>query len=167
MGGRPRLRRPGASFATEIYKRLPNDTDFTILKTTGAAGLNFAVVGDAYAYHTDRDVAARVPTSTLQRGGDNTVAHRARSRCANAAAAAGVPAAGATYFDVAGARGVVYSARTATILTWLACLAGLAALAATDARPLAVSGLWGVCPTMAWSVVAGAARSWAHCSARR
>ena len=73
----------GASFATEIYKRLPNDTDFTILKTTGAAGLNFAVVGDAYAYHTDRDVAARVPTSTLQRGGDNTVRHRPRSRCTN------------------------------------------------------------------------------------
>ena len=147
----------GASFATEIYKRLPNDTDFTILKTTGAAGLNFAVVGDAYAYHTDRDVAARVPTSTLQRGGDNTVGIVRDLDARMSIATAGVPAAGATYFDVAGARGVVYSARTATILTWLACLAGLAGWLRLTRDLWQALGFGGVVRTMAWSVVAGAA----------
>ena len=146
----------GASFATEIYKRLPNDTDFTILKTTGAAGLNFAVVGDAYAYHTDRDVAARVPTSTLQRGGDNTVGIVRDLDARMTVATAGVPAAGATYFDVAGTRGVVYSARTATILTSLACLAGLAGWLRLTRDLWRASGFGGVVRTLAWAVVAGA-----------
>ncbi len=147
----------GASFATEIYKRLPNDTDFTILKRTGAAGLNFAVVGDAYAYHTDRDVAARVPTSTLQRGGDNTVGIVRDLDARMTVGTAGVPAADATYFDVAGARGVVYSARTATILTWLACLAGLAGWLRLTRDLWQALGFGGVVRTMAWAVVAGAA----------
>jgi len=39
----------GGSYAIEIYKRLPNDTDFTILKGAGIPGLNFAAIGDSYA----------------------------------------------------------------------------------------------------------------------
>ena len=50
----------GASFALEIYKRLPNDTDFTILKAAGIPGLNMAPVGNSHAYHTSRDTADRV-----------------------------------------------------------------------------------------------------------
>ena len=41
-----------ASFGVEIYRRLPNDTDFSILKRQGIPGLNFAVADDSYAYHT-------------------------------------------------------------------------------------------------------------------
>ena len=63
----------GASFAYEIYRRLPNDTDFSIFKRYGIPGLNFAVIGDSYAYHTARDTAERVPDLTLRTTGENTV----------------------------------------------------------------------------------------------
>ena len=50
----------GGSYAIEVYQRLPNDTDFSILKTRDIPGLNFAPVGDSYAYHTARDTPERL-----------------------------------------------------------------------------------------------------------
>jgi hypothetical protein len=64
----------GSSYATEIYKRLPNDTDFTIFKRWGVPGLNFAPVGDSHAYHTSRDTAERLSDTTLRQTGETTVA---------------------------------------------------------------------------------------------
>ena len=64
----------GTSVNTEIYKRLPNDTDFTILARTGVPGLNFASVGDSYAYHTSRDVPERLSARVLSQAGENAVA---------------------------------------------------------------------------------------------
>ena len=64
----------GASFAFEIYKRLPNDTDFTVLRSAGIPGLNFAPVGNSHAYHTSRDTADRVASDTLLQMGETTVA---------------------------------------------------------------------------------------------
>jgi len=64
----------GVSFATEIYKRLPNDTDFSILKRYGIPGLNFALIRDSYPYHTARDTAERVPDASLRTTGENAVA---------------------------------------------------------------------------------------------
>jgi hypothetical protein len=63
----------GASFAYEIYRRLPNDTDFSVFKRFGIPGLNFAVIGDSYAYHTARDTAERIADLTLRTTGENTV----------------------------------------------------------------------------------------------
>ena len=64
----------GVSFATEIYQRLPNDTDFSIFKRYGVPGLNFALVRDSYPYHTARDTAERLPDSALRTTGENVVA---------------------------------------------------------------------------------------------
>ena len=64
----------GASYALEIYRLLPNDTDFSIVKRQDIPGLNFALVDDSYAYHTARDTADRVPTGALRRSGENIVA---------------------------------------------------------------------------------------------
>ena len=63
----------GASFAIEIYRRLPNDTDFSILKRRDIPGLNFAAVGDSYAYHTARDTADRLTDEALRTTGENVV----------------------------------------------------------------------------------------------
>jgi hypothetical protein len=63
----------GMSFAVEVYRRLPNDTDFSVFKRYGIPGLNFAVVDDSYAYHTARDTADRVTDETLRTTGENTV----------------------------------------------------------------------------------------------
>ena len=63
----------GASYALEIYKRLPNDTDFSILKAAGIPGLNMAPVGNSHAYHTSRDTADRVSADTLLHMGETAV----------------------------------------------------------------------------------------------
>jgi hypothetical protein len=140
----------GASFAIEIYKRLPNDTDFTILKATGAAGLNFAVVGDAYAYHTDRDVAARVQSSTLQRGGENAVA------IVRALDKRGLDAGSLspTYFDIAGWRGVAYGPGVTRALVWVACLLASLAWLLLTRDVWRARRLWGVVATLGWAVIA-------------
>ena len=63
----------GASFAIEIYKRLPNDTDFSIFKRHDLPGLNFAAIGDSYSYHTARDTADRLDNDALSKTGENVV----------------------------------------------------------------------------------------------
>jgi len=63
----------GASYAIEIYRRLPNDTDFSIFKRYDVPGLNFAAVDDSYAYHTARDTPDRVPDRGLMATGENVV----------------------------------------------------------------------------------------------
>ena len=40
-----------------VYKRLPNDTDMTVYKRAGAAGLNFAYAARITSYHTALDSA--------------------------------------------------------------------------------------------------------------
>ncbi|HEX6464962.1 MAG TPA: M20/M25/M40 family metallo-hydrolase, partial [Vicinamibacterales bacterium] len=64
----------GVSFATEIYRRLPNDTDFSIFKRYGVPGLNFALIRDSYPYHTARDTPERLSDSALRTTGENVVA---------------------------------------------------------------------------------------------
>jgi hypothetical protein len=63
----------GASYAAEIYKRLPNDTDFTMLRAAGMSGLNFAAVGDSYSYHTSRDTPERLRNEALRQAGETVV----------------------------------------------------------------------------------------------
>lgn len=55
------------------YKHLPSDTDFTVFKTAGYQGLNFAAVGDAAQYHTPRDDFENANASTIQHHGDNAL----------------------------------------------------------------------------------------------
>ena len=70
----------GGSFVSEIYRRLPNDTDFSILKLHEIPGLNFAAVGDGYAYHTARDTPERLSPATLRHTGEQVVDARDRAR---------------------------------------------------------------------------------------
>ena len=55
------------------YKQLPNDTDFTIFKSAGYQGLNFAYVGDVAQYHTPLDNLTDVDPDSLQHQGDNAL----------------------------------------------------------------------------------------------
>ena len=62
------------SLSYDLYKYLPNDTDFTILKEGGLAGLNFAFI-DGYAYyHTPLDDLAHVDERSLQHQGSYALA---------------------------------------------------------------------------------------------
>ena len=60
----------GSSLTYEVYKRLPNDTDFTELKRLKTAGLNFAFVGGQERYHTPGDNAAALGRGSLQHHGE-------------------------------------------------------------------------------------------------
>lgn len=62
------------SIAYEIYKVMPNDTDFTVLRQLGIHGLNFAFIDHGAFYHTARDDADHLHPSTLQHMGNQMLA---------------------------------------------------------------------------------------------
>ncbi len=67
-------RRPFAySFAVDVYRRMPNGTDFTWFVRSGFAGLNFAVLDDLSYYHTPRDEPANVSLASLQHYGEQAL----------------------------------------------------------------------------------------------
>lgn len=140
----------GGSFAIEIYTRLPNDTDFTMLKRAGVPGLNFAIVGDSTAYHTDRDTAVRLEDDSLTTAGENVAAIASgldtqdlRQRAAEQP----------TYFDVAGRWALSYGPMTAVAVGVLALALGFVAwLRAAAAARRAVGG-WRLALTAAWALV--------------
>lgn len=72
LGAAPR---PSAtSLAHEVYRRMPNDTDLSVFKRAGVAGLNFAFVGDVGRYHTPLDDLAHLDLGSVQHQGDNVLA---------------------------------------------------------------------------------------------
>ena len=52
-----------------VYERLPNDTDMTVFKRAGAAGLNFAYAERFTHYHTMLDSAEEIDERSLQHHG--------------------------------------------------------------------------------------------------
>lgn len=62
------------SISYAIYKALPNDTDLTVFKREGLAGLNFAYVGGEVRYHTPLDRFENVDPRSLQHQGQNALA---------------------------------------------------------------------------------------------
>jgi hypothetical protein len=60
-------RRPSTtSLATEVYRRMPNDTDFTVFRRRGIPGLNFAWIGGVARYHTPLDDLSHLSVRSLQ-----------------------------------------------------------------------------------------------------
>jgi hypothetical protein len=90
------------SFAVEVYRALPNDTDFSPLLAAGFTGLNTAYIDGSAAYHTPEDTPERMDRGSLQAMGDNTLA-LTRALGADDLGALAEPAAGdAVYFPVLG-----------------------------------------------------------------
>lgn len=148
----------GGSFAREVYRRLPNDTDFTVLTRLDAPGLNFAPIADSYAYHTDRDTPDRLSPRTLRQTGANIVAIvEALDRTDLARRDANDP----VYFEVGETAGLVYGQGPRVIVATIALLAGLLAWARTlgvagrleGYRRLLITAIWTVVGTLA---IAGA-----------
>ena len=63
----------GSSLTYEVYKRLPNDTDFTEFRTLKTAGLNFSFVGGWEHYHTPGDSVAALDRGSLQHHGETAL----------------------------------------------------------------------------------------------
>ncbi len=62
------------SVSYEIYKRMPNDTDFTPFREAGKQGLNFAAIGKAHVYHQVYDAPENLSEGTLQHHGEHVLA---------------------------------------------------------------------------------------------
>jgi Peptidase family M28 len=58
-----------SSFSNEIYRRLPNDTDFSVFKEAGLPGLNFAYINGLSHYHTALDTSRNLDERSLQHHG--------------------------------------------------------------------------------------------------
>ncbi|MFY1680281.1 M28 family peptidase [Micromonospora sp. WMMD730] len=112
----------GTSFAVEIYRALPNDTDFTAFLDNDFVGLNAAYIDGGAIYHTPLDTPAAMDRGSLQMHGDNALGlAREFGRADLTALKSGHDA---TYFPVPG--GLV---RYPGWLTWpLAALAVLGVL---------------------------------------
>ncbi len=62
------------SLSYEVYRRLPNDTDLSVFKAHGYAGLNFAFIDDVFFYHTALDDMNHLAPSSVQQQGSNALA---------------------------------------------------------------------------------------------
>ncbi|MHB8530711.1 MAG: M20/M25/M40 family metallo-hydrolase [Caulobacteraceae bacterium] len=63
--------RPEAnSLAFFLYRRLPNQTDFTIARRRGLAGLNFAFIGRQFDYHSPSSTVAALDRGSVQHMGE-------------------------------------------------------------------------------------------------
>jgi hypothetical protein len=61
----------GGSELAALFELLPNDTDFTVFRESGFAGLNF-IFGDGHVqYHSPTDTPANLDRASLQHHGDN------------------------------------------------------------------------------------------------
>ncbi|MGH9163327.1 MAG: M28 family peptidase [Vicinamibacteraceae bacterium] len=143
----------GASYATEIYKHLPNDTDFSVLKQGGLFGLNVSPIGDSYAYHTARDVPERVSGSTLRHMGENAVTIVERLDDLGIAWRSDP----AIYFDVAERWALVYSPATGRGIAVAALLLGVLAWGVLLVDLYRGHGLVRLISTGVWSALAVAA----------
>ena len=92
-----------SSFAVEVYRTLPNDTDFSDMLADGDfTGLNTAFIDGAAAYHTPQDAPARLDKGTLQALGDNALALTRELGNRDLTTLAKPAATDATYFPVLG-----------------------------------------------------------------
>ncbi|MFL5344130.1 MAG: M28 family peptidase [Hyalangium sp.] len=63
-------RAQGSSAAVEVYRRMPNDTDFTVFRKAGRPGLNFANIEGLVRYHSRLETVEAVDPRTLQQQGE-------------------------------------------------------------------------------------------------
>ncbi|GIF12190.1 M28 family peptidase [Actinoplanes teichomyceticus] len=114
----------GTSFAVEIYRRLPNDTDFTAFRRAGFRGLNSAYIDGAAVYHAPTDRPSAMDRDSLQHHGANALAVTRELGGRDLTTLRG--GADATYFPVPGGGLVHYPGA----LVWPLAVLALAAVAA-------------------------------------
>jgi hypothetical protein len=144
----------GASYAVEIYRRLPNDTDFSILKRRDVPGLNFAATGDSYPYHTARDTPDRLSDDTLRTTGENVVA---TAIALDALDLSTRSAADQTFFDIGQVAAVSWGPITAWFIAAFALGCGLLAWFKVLGASVRLVGIGRLILDALWAVVGIAA----------
>jgi hypothetical protein len=111
------------SFAYEIYRRMPNDTDLTVFKRGGMAGMNFAYIEHPEFYHTAQDNVANLDPRSLQEQGRYALSLARRFGNEDLR---GKHSGDAVYFPTPFTSLIVYPASWVKPIAWLTA-AGLAA----------------------------------------
>lgn len=106
----------GNSLAYEIYKFLPNDTDMTVFKRAGYAGLNFAYIDGSANYHTALDSLDRIDQRSVQHHGSTLLSLVQRFGALDLTQ---IRRSDAVYFNIFGSQLLSYSTR------WVLPLSGL------------------------------------------
>lgn len=144
--------RPSASSVSyEVYRLLPNDTDFTVYRKLGLSGFNFAFLNSGSLYHSVRDNLQTIDRRSLQHAGEH--AFEVVGALADADLATLSASADAGFFDVFGLVTVVWPAaiNLPIALVGLLCLIGLAAVH-RNAFTLRATG-WAVFASLALPVL--------------
>jgi hypothetical protein len=101
--------RPSASSVSyEIYKLLPNDTDFSVYRKLGLSGFNFGFINSAALYHSVRDSLQYIDRRSLQHTGEH--AFEVTGALADADLATLSTSSDASFFDVFGLVTLVWPA---------------------------------------------------------
>lgn len=103
------------------YKTMQNDTDFSVFKSAGWQGFNFAYIGDVRHYHTPLDNVANADLRSIQHQGDNALASVLALANSDAGSA---PDGDAVYFDLFARTLIKWPAR-ASVVAAVAILAFL------------------------------------------
>lgn len=113
------------SLSYEIYKRMPNNTDFTVFRHAGYSGLNFAFIDGLAYYHSKFDSIQNVDLGSLQHHGDYLLE---LAREFGNTTGDEVKSANMIYFDVLGIALVRYSGPAGAIFLGLAAAVAFAVL---------------------------------------
>jgi hypothetical protein len=112
------------SFAVEVYRIMPNDTDFTPFRTSGRfTGLNTAYIDGSAVYHSPEDKPSYMDKASLQHHGENGLALLRAFGDADLGALAKPGAQDSTYFPVWG-----FLVRYPGWLVWPLAVLGLGAV---------------------------------------
>ncbi len=140
----------GSSLFTEIYRRLPNDTDFSVLAPAGPPGLNFAPTGNTFAYHTRLDTPARLESDTLQQMGDTAISV---VRKLDGVDISQRSTGDGTYFDLVGWAALAYSGGTTRVIAAIVFVLGLLAAFKAFLGARAEVGTVRLLVTSAWTLL--------------
>ncbi|GAB4211223.1 MAG: M20/M25/M40 family metallo-hydrolase [Roseiflexaceae bacterium] len=113
------------SLFSEVYQRLPNDTDFTVFKRAGLSGLNFAYIDGYTRYHSVTDGLESLHVAGMQQHGQTALA---LARAFGARDLRDTKSPNVIYFDLFGRALVVYPNWLALPLALLLALGWLAAV---------------------------------------
>ena len=62
------------SLSIFVYRHMPNDTDFTVVRANGGTGLNYAFIGRQIDYHAPTATVARLDQGSVQHMGNQVLA---------------------------------------------------------------------------------------------
>ncbi len=114
------------SFAVEVYRILPNDTDFTPFRESGRfTGLNSAYIDGSAVYHSSLDRSSYLDKASLQHHGSNALALTRAFGAADLGVLSHPSSGDSTYFPVLG-----LLLRYPAWLTWPLAVLGLLSVAA-------------------------------------